>query len=109
MASKLRSETPGINAAKSRGPATPAGLEKSSQNAVTHGLTSEGIIVLDCESQSRFDGILNEFKETYQPANAAELDLVEEMVAARWRIRRMWNIETSLMNEEIENQEAQSP
>src|SRR5579872_3124615 len=108
MASKLRSETARINGAKSRGPTTPAGLEKSSQNAVTHGLTSENIIVLDCESQSRFDEILNEFMVTYQPANAAETDLVEEMVAARWRIRRMRGIETSLMNDEIENQASQS-
>src|SRR5579872_7566448 len=108
MPSKLRSETARINGAKSRGPTTTAGLEKSSQNAVTHGLTSENIIVLDCESRSRFDEILNEFMETYQPANAAETDLVEEMVAARWRIRRMRGIETSLMNDEIENQASQS-
>jgi hypothetical protein len=108
MPSKLRSETARTNGAKSRGPTTPAGLEKSSQNAVTHGLTSESTIVLACESQSRFDGILNEFMVTHQPANAAETDLVEEMVAARWRIRRMWNIETTLMNDEIANQESQS-
>ncbi len=46
--------------------------------------------------------------EIHQPANAAEIDLVEEMVACRWRIRRMWGIETSLMDDEILNRKSQS-
>ena len=108
MASELRSETARLNGAKSRGPKTPEGKEKSSQNAVTHGFTSQSLLVLACESQSQFDEILNKMMEIYQPANAAEIDLVEEMVAARWRIRRMWGIQTSLMDDEILNQESQS-
>jgi len=109
MPSKLRSETARLNGAKSQGPKTPEGKEKSSQNAVQHGFTSQSVIVLACESQRQFDEIMNEFKEIHQPANAAELDLVEEMVACRWRIRRLWGIETFLMDAEILNQESQFP
>jgi len=108
MPSKLRSETARLNGAKSRGPKTPEGKEISSQNAVTHGFTSQSLIVLACESQRQFDEILNQFMEIHKPANAAEIDLVEEMVACRWRIRRMWGIETTLMDAEILNQESQS-
>ncbi len=108
MPSKLRSETARLNGAKSRGPKTPEGKDKSSQNAVQHGLTSQSLLVLACESQSQFDEILNKMMEIYQPANAAEIDLVEEMAAFRWRIRRMWGIQTSLMDAEILNQESQS-
>ena len=62
-------------------------------------------MVLDSESPDRFHEILNDFFTTYQPAGAVERDLVEEMVAARWRIRRMWSVETGLLNGEIHTQE----
>ena len=86
--SDLKSETARMNGAKSRGPTTPEGREKSSRNAVKHGFTSNSNMVLDCESSDQFHELLGDFFTTYQPASAVERDLVEEMVAARWRIRR---------------------
>jgi hypothetical protein len=62
-------------------------------------------MVLDCESPDRFHELLNDFFITYQPAGAAEKDFVEEMVAARWRIRRMRTVEAGLLNSEVHNQE----
>jgi hypothetical protein len=106
MPSMLKSESARINRAKSQGPITAAGREKSSQNALKHGLTSGSAIVLDCECQDDFDEIMSHFLATYKPANPEELDLVEEMVASRWRIRRLWTIETSLLNAEILNQKS---
>ena len=88
MPSQLKSETARINGAKSRGPTSVEGREKSSQNDLKHGLTSDSMMVLDCENRDHFDELLNTFLGIYQPANLAEEDLVEEMVAARWRIRR---------------------
>jgi len=105
MPSDLQSETARANGAKSRGPKTPEGREKSSRNAIKHGFTSNSIMVLDSESPDRFHEILNDFYTTYRPAGAVEKDLVEEMVAARWRIRRMWSVETGLLNGEIHTQE----
>src|SRR5579862_3954634 len=101
MPSTLKSETARINGAKSRGPTTAAGLEKSSQNAVKHGLTSRGAVVLACESQEEFDEALNEFVVDYQPANRIEMGFVEEMAVSRWRIRRLREIETSLLDSEF--------
>jgi hypothetical protein len=103
--SDLKSETARMNGAKSRGPTTPEGREKSSRNAVKHGFTSNSIMVLDCESSDQFHELLGDFFTTYQLAGAVERDLVEEMVAARWRIRRLWTVETGLLNGEIHNQE----
>jgi hypothetical protein len=105
MPSDLKSETARANGAKSRGPTTPEGREKSSHNAIKHGFTSNSIMVLDCESPDQFHALLGDFFTTYQPRSAAERDLVEEMVAARWRTRRMWAVETGLLNSEIHNQE----
>jgi hypothetical protein len=109
MVSTLKSETARINGAKSRGPTTAEGKEKSSHNAIKHGLTSgNGNILLDSEDPHQFDEILNKLLGIHAPATPAEQDLVEEMVAARWRTRRMWTIETGLLNAEILNQAAKT-
>src|ERR1700722_76437 len=108
MPSQLKSDTARRNGAKSKGPTTITGLEKSSQNATKHGLTSGSSIVLACENRVEFDNILINFFEPYHPAIPAEKDLVEEMVAARWRIRRLWTIETVMLDAEITRQESKS-
>src|SRR5713101_7533105 len=90
MVSNLKSETARANGAKSRGPTTAEGKEKSSRNAIRHGLTAgNGNILLDCEDPDQFDEVLNKLLGIHQPATPAETDLVEEMVAARWRTRRI--------------------
>ena len=65
MSSELRSETARLNGAKSKGPTTAAGIEKSSQNATKHGRTSGSAIVLAYEIRADFDDILNNFIEIY--------------------------------------------
>src|SRR5580700_1210871 len=105
MVSQLKSETARITGAKSRGPTTAEGKEKSSSTALQHGLTAgNGNILLDCEDPGQFDEVLNKLLGIHEPATPAERDIVEEMVAARWRIRRMMTIETGLLNAEILNQ-----
>jgi hypothetical protein len=101
MPSKRKSETARLNGAKSRGPTSAEGLAKSSRNALKHGFASGSSIVLACEDSDEFKLILADFIATYNPATPAEKDLVEEMVAARWRIRRLWTIETSLIDAEM--------
>src|SRR5712691_4228721 len=109
MVSNLKSETARANGAKSRGPTTAEGKEKSSRNAIKHGLTAgNGNILLDCEDPDQFDEVLNKLLGIHQPATPAETDLVEEMVACRWRTRRMWTIETGLLNAEILAQAAKT-
>jgi hypothetical protein len=109
MVSSLKSETARANGAKSRGPTTAEGKEKSSRNSIKHGLTAgNGNILLDCEDPGQFDEVLNKLLGIHEPATPAEHDLVEEMVAARWRTRRMWTIETGLLNAEIITQAAKT-
>src|ERR1700692_1136052 len=109
MVSNLKSETARANGAKSRGPTTAEGKEKSSRNAIKHGLTAgTGNILLDCEDPDEFEEAFNKLLGIHAPATPAENDLVEEMVAARWRIRRMWTIETNLFNVEILTQQAKA-
>src|ERR1700694_3225254 len=102
MVSTLKSETARANGAKSRGPTTDEGKEKSSRNAIKHGLTAgNGNILLDSEDPDQFDEVFKKLLGIHEPATPAKRDIVEEMFAARWRTRRMWTIETGLLNAEI--------
>ena len=107
MVSNLKSETARANGAKSRGPITPEGKEKSSRNSLKHGLTaSSRNILLDSEDPDEFEEIFNKLLGIHEPARPAEKDLVEEMGVARWRIRRIRTIETGLLNAEILKQQS---
>jgi hypothetical protein len=109
MVSNLKSETARANGAKSRGPTTAEGKEKSSRNSLKHGLTAgSGNILLDSEDPDEFEEVFNKLLGIHEPARPAEKDLVEEMGVARWRIRRIRTIETGLINAEILTQAAKS-
>ena len=86
MPTQLRSDTARANGAKSHSPATAEGRENSSRNAVKHGLFSRNPLVLECENDDDFEVLHNSQMEIHQPATPAEKDLVDQMVAARWRV-----------------------
>src|SRR2546428_518304 len=107
MPSQLRSDTARANGAKSRGPKSAETREKSSRNSLRHGFTSRHTILLECENEDEFQDLEEEFAATYQPATPAEQDLVDEMVAARWRINRIRTIETVIMDCEMVRKKAE--
>jgi hypothetical protein len=100
MSSQRKIHSARTNGAKSHGPKTKKGLEKSSRNALTHGLYS-ATIVLNGEPREKYQALLDAYIGQFQPDGPAELDLVEEMVAAKWRQRRLWAIETDLLEDEM--------
>ncbi len=69
-------------------------------NAVTHGLYSKGVVIAK-ESSEQYQEMLDAYIQQFQPIGPVELDLVEEMVAAKWRQRRLWSIETDLIEDQI--------
>jgi hypothetical protein len=106
MSSDRRIQSSRANGAKSRGPITPEGRARSSQNAIRHGFNATSL-VLGNESADEFEELFVSYIEYWQPANPVEMDLVEEMVAAKWRQRLMWAVETSSYELKMERQEAQ--
>ena len=106
MSSPRKINSARANGAKSHGPKTESGRKASSMNAVTHGLYSKSV-VLQQESPEQHREMLDAYIQQFQPQGQAEFDLLEEMVAAKWRQRRLWAIESDLLEEEILKQKDQ--
>jgi hypothetical protein len=100
MSSELKSETARANGAKSHGPVTPEGRAASSRNSLRHGFTAQSV-VLPTESQEDFQSLLDSYTDQFDPQGGVEMDLVQTMAAARWRLRRICSIETTLLDKEM--------
>src|SRR5262245_12366677 len=89
-----RAEASRQNGAKSKGPVTEEGKQRSSANAIKHGLYSRRV-VLNTESQEEYDHLREHYIELLHPVNSLEHEIVIDIVNALWRIRRMEYYETS--------------
>jgi hypothetical protein len=107
MTTSRKSESARANGAKSHGPTTPEGKLASSQNATQHGIFSR-TMVLQCESQPRFEQVLAELKDQVQPRNSSESGYVEMMAIARWRQMRVWAVQKTAIELEMARVEASS-
>lgn len=83
-----RAEQNRINAQKSTGPRTEEGKQRSSFNALKHGIYSHQV-VLDNESPEEFMKLLRAYRDQFQPTDQLEADLIQDLADARWRIMRM--------------------
>jgi len=103
MSNLTKAESARINGAKSRGPKTPQGRAISSMNAFRHGLSAKTLI-LQNEDPVKFAEMLNDYFDYLEPTNPIEVDLVADIVAARWRLRRIWRFETAMIDIEMDTQ-----
>jgi hypothetical protein len=101
MSTQRKINSARTNGAKSRGPITEQGRKTSSMNALKHGLTAR-TVVLSNEDGDEYTGLLNSYIEELQPTSPIEMDLVTEMVNAKWQQRRLSNIESQLFEECME-------
>ena len=70
-------------------------------NALRHGLTAKTLI-LQHEDQNLFVEIWKAYFDHLKPVNTMEIDLVSDIVATRWRLRRMWQYQTAMLDVEME-------
>src|SRR5215216_7315036 len=104
MTRKAKRKIARENGAKAAGTKSQQGIEASSKNALKHGLSST-TVVLAVESQPKFDILFQAYIEKFQPQDAVEMGFVNQMVAARWRQQRIWEIQTAAIDLEMEIQE----
>jgi hypothetical protein len=94
-----------VNRANSRlstGPRSEAGKQRSSLNALRHGLTAR-TAVLAAEDPAAFERHCSQFLDEYKPATATETQLVQELADTSWRLNRIPRLEADVLNR------AQSP
>jgi hypothetical protein len=98
MATKKQITANRRNAAKCTGPKTAAGKATCSLNALRHGLYSSTII-LPGENQAEFDKIHRQILDLYQPTDAYQQQMVDELAAIQWKLRRAELIEAGILIE----------
>ena len=86
------------NAKLSRGPKTPEGKARSTQNAVRHGLLAS-ISKLSVESRQGYSDYVQGYCDQFRPKNQLELGMVEEMAIASWHLRRAFAIENQMLQD----------
>jgi hypothetical protein len=102
--SLTRSEQARLNGPRSQGPVCIDGKRRSAQNSAKRGLVADKVVVLQNEMPEAFDRVYNAFAEKFNPQDDAERELVLQAAVARWRLRRVWQIETSLIDLKMDEQ-----
>jgi hypothetical protein len=95
MTSEKKAEANRRNALKSTGPKTPEGKSAVRLNALRHGLRSEEILLPgeDDEALRELDEYL---RAELQPVGELENLLIDRVVAAYWRLRRVGRVEAGI-------------
>src|SRR2546422_10140865 len=101
MPTEPQSESARINGAKSHGPKSAEGKKKSSRNSLRHGCTAGHTILLACEDRGDFNRMRKDYDAMYKPVTLEEQNLVAEMFATAWRLRRATTIDTALNDLEV--------
>src|SRR5215207_3795416 len=104
MRTEKQNEASKTNGAKSNGPVTPEGKAKSAQNGMRHNLSGGHVVLLSNEDPKVFIEHSCSFIDRYAPADYVERDLVNQMIAASWRLARISAIECSLTEIEMDVQ-----
>jgi hypothetical protein len=88
------------NALHSTGPRTESGKQRSSLNALSHGLTAR-TAVLPAEDPEAYQRHVQQFLDEYAPATPTETQLVHEIANTAWRLNRIPFLEAELLSRAI--------
>ncbi len=84
------------NSQHSTGPRTAAGKQRSSLNALRHGLTAASP-VLASEDRAAYEEHRRSFLDEYRPATPTESQLVIELIDTSWRLNRIPLLEADVL------------
>ena len=105
MATQAQFTANAENAQHSSGPRSEAGKQIVSRNAVRHNLSSIRPI-LATEDQTQFEHLLFECKLDLGPHTHTEHTLVEQVAYAEWKLLRIAQWETQIIDAALSNQQA---
>src|SRR6266852_1095136 len=93
----LHAERNRANARHSTGPKTEAGKQRSSLNALRHGLTGH-TIVLPTEDLAAYQRFTKRFFDDLKPRGVIEEQLVQSIADTSWRLNRIPALENNLLS-----------
>jgi hypothetical protein len=85
------------NAQHSTGPRTEEGKQKSSLNALRHGLTGQ-IVIMPTDDLQAYRRHLDSFNKEYYPEGATEEHLVQSLADTSWRLNRVAALESNVLS-----------
>src|ERR1700752_4375314 len=97
MKASVRAAINKANASHSTGPRTPAGLERSSRNAVKHEITARRMIFQEHEHRE-YERMTAALHRDYAPANEIERQFVIKIIDCHMRLNRIATIENNTLN-----------
>src|SRR5215211_5918366 len=95
MTSEKKAQSNRRNALKSTGPKTPEGKDAVRLNALKHGLRSEEIL-LPGEDGEALRELGERLRDELQPVGELENLLVDRIITAYWRLRRLERVEAGI-------------
>jgi hypothetical protein len=101
MTSDKKAQANRRNALKSTGPKTPEGKAAVRLNALRHGMRSEELIILPGEDEEALRELSERLRTELQPVGELENLLVDRIVAAEWRLRRLRQVEAGIFASEL--------
>ena len=97
MKSQARIDAGRRNGMLARGKKSEEARQKCAKNSLKHGAFSL-TLVLPNESPELFESARKSYYELWKPENEFEADLVNDMVAARWRLNRVMMVEAETID-----------
>jgi hypothetical protein len=105
--SKRRVSANRRNGRKSQGPVTDEGKAISRQNALTHGMLAQHVLISSfdpAEHEEELAALLEGLMEDFKPKTTKERMLVERMAASYWRLRRAYRFEARCIDDARKNE-----
>jgi hypothetical protein len=97
MASRRQIAANSTNARLSTGPQSQEGKIRSSQNAITHGLSAKTSLLAN-ENPEDFLKVRESVIDELKPESALELEFVERITSTLWRLRRIPEFEVAVLS-----------
>jgi hypothetical protein len=97
MRSQARIEAGRRNGMLAKGKKSEEARQKCAKNSVKHGLFSKTLVLAN-ESPELFEETRKTYYDLWKPENEFEADLVNDMIAARWRLNRVMMVEAETID-----------
>ncbi len=91
------------NALKSTGPKTPEGKAVVALNPIKHGLLSKEVLLAH-EDENSLVELGKRLRHQLAPVGELEIMLVDRIIAAFWRLRRILRIEKDLVDKKVSDE-----